>query len=158
MADTAQSIAAAADRYFHEGHNCAQAVLKAVAEAKGFACPSCIPGVALAMGGGVGHTGHVCGAVTGAVMAIGLAMDRTVPGDVAARKRAAYGVAGEFVKSFAARFGSADCRGILGFGWSEPGAMDRFRREGLLDAKCAPCVRWSAAEAARIIDELVAPK
>jgi C_GCAxxG_C_C family probable redox protein len=148
----APSIADVAARYFtEEKHNCAQAVLRAVAEKHGLACPSCIPAVALAMGGGVGHTGHICGAVSGSVMAIGLAMDRRTPGDLAARKQAAYGVAGSFVKAFAAHFGAVDCCDILGFDWADPGAMDRFRGEGLMQAKCVPCVRWATEETSRVV-------
>jgi C_GCAxxG_C_C family probable redox protein len=151
MSDQAQVVAAAADRYFQDGLNCAQAVLKAAAETHGFMCTQCIPAAALAMGGGVGHTGCACGAVTGAVMAIGLAVDRATEGGPAEKKRAAYAAAGPLVRAFAEKFGSADCRGVLGFDWAEPGAMDRARRENIKAAKCTPCVRWAAAEASRII-------
>jgi C_GCAxxG_C_C family probable redox protein len=153
MPDTAATVADQADRYFQQGLNCAQAVLRAVAEARGFACAQCIPAVALAMGGGVGRSGHVCGALTGAVMAIGLAVDRAVSGGPVEKKQAAYRVAGRCVREFAAVFGSADCRGILGFDWSEPDALDRARRENIKAAKCTPCVRWAAEEADRLIGE-----
>jgi C_GCAxxG_C_C family probable redox protein len=147
----AQEIADAAARYFGEGYNCAQAVLRSVAEAHGMACPPCIPAVALAMGGGVGHTGNTCGAVSGGVMALGLAVDRTGPRDIVARKRAAYTVGGLFVKDFEAHFRCTNCRDILGFDWSEPGAVERFRREGLMQTKCVPCVRWAAEHASRLV-------
>jgi len=154
MAETASTVAEAADRYFQEGLNCTQAVLRAIAEARGLACPQCIPGVALAMGGGVGHTGHVCGAATGGVMAIGLAVDKAITSGPAEKKQAAYRAAGRLVREFAAVFGSADCRDILGFDWSEAGALDRARRENVKSCKCTPCVRWAAAEADRLIAEL----
>jgi len=153
MADTAITVADAADRYFQEGLNCTQAVLRAIAEARGFACPQCIPAVALAMGGGVGHTGHICGAATGGVMAIGLAVDKAITSGPAEKKQAAYRVAGRLVREFVAVFGSADCRDILGFDWSEPGALDRARRENIKSCKCTPCVRWAAEEADRLIAE-----
>jgi C_GCAxxG_C_C family probable redox protein len=156
MAETPSPVADAADRYFQEGHNCAQAVLRAVAEARGLSCPQCIPGVALAMGGGVGHTGHLCGAATGGALAIGLAMDRATAGGMAEKKQAAYRVAGRLVREFAAVFGSADCRSILGFDWSRPGALERARRENIKAAKCTPCVRWAAGEADRLIAEIQA--
>ncbi|MCX5675787.1 MAG: C-GCAxxG-C-C family protein [Planctomycetota bacterium] len=156
MAETPSPVADAADRYFQEGLNCAQAVLRAVAEARGLSCPQCIPGVALAMGGGVGHTGHICGAATGGTLAIGLAVDRATAGGMAEKKQAAYRVAGRLVREFAAVFGSADCRDILGFDWSEPGALDRARRENIKQAKCTPCVRWAAEEADRLVAEIQA--
>jgi len=153
MAEPQPIVADAADRYFQEGLNCTQAVLRAIAEARGFACPQCISGVALAMGGGVGLTGHVCGAATGGVMAIGLAVDKALAGGLPEKKQAAYRAAGRLVREFAAAFGSADCRGILGFDWSEPDALERARRENSKSCKCTPCVRWAAEEADRLIAE-----
>jgi C_GCAxxG_C_C family probable redox protein len=155
MPDT-NEIADQAARYFNsEGHNCAQAVLRAVAENHAMACPACIPAMALAMGGGVGHTGSICGAISGGVMAIGLAVDRTGPRDILARKRAAYTVAGLFVKDFAAHFRCTDCRDILGFDWSEPGSIERFQRDNFLQTKCVPCVRWAAENASRLVAGLL---
>ena len=156
MPESSSPVADTADRYFQEGLNCAQAVLRAVAEARGLSCPQCIPGVALAMGGGVGHTGHLCGAATGGTLAIGLAVDRATAGGMAEKKQAAYRVAGRLVREFAAVFGAADCRSILGFDWSEPGALERARRENIKAAKCTPCVRWAAGEADRLIAEIQA--
>lgn len=154
MAETSSSVADAADRYFQEDLNCAQAVLRAIAEARGLACPQCIPGIALAMCGGVGHTGHICGAATGGVMAIGLAVDKATAGMSAERRQAAYRAAGRLVREFAAVFGSADCRDIVGFDWSEPDALGRARRENIKSCKCTPCVRWAAEEADRLIAEI----
>ncbi|MCX5683363.1 MAG: C-GCAxxG-C-C family protein [Planctomycetota bacterium] len=154
MADTAITVADAADRYFQEGVNCAQAVLRAVAEARGLVCSQCIPGIALGMGGGVGHTGHICGAATGGVMAIGLAVDKVVSSEPAEKRQAAYRAAGRLVREFAAVFGSADCRDILGFDLSEPGALERARLENIKPCKCTPCVRWAAEEADRLIAEI----
>jgi len=143
--------AEAADRYFQEGFNCAQSVLRAVAEARGQACPACIPAVALGMGGGIGHTGRACGALTGAVMAIGLAVDRAVGGPIVARKAEAHRLAGQLVEAFASHFGSSDCAALLGFAWTAPGAVQRFERENLKAARCTVCVRWAAAEADRLL-------
>jgi C_GCAxxG_C_C family probable redox protein len=154
MTDPAAAVADLADKYFQQGYNCAQAVLRAVAEAQGMACPRCVPGVALALGGGVGHAGYVCGAAVGAVMAIGLAVDKATAGGLLEKKQAANRAAGPFVKAFAAQFGSADCRAILGFDWSEPNAMDRARAENVKAAKCTPCVRWAAERAMRLIEGL----
>jgi C_GCAxxG_C_C family probable redox protein len=144
--------AEAADRYFQEGLNCAQAVLRAVAEARGLECPACIPAVALGMGGGIGHTGRACGALTGGVMAIGLAVDRKMAAaPITDRKGAACRLAGRLVEAFASHFGSSDCSALLGFAWTEPGAVRRFERENLKAARCTVCVRWAAAEADRLL-------
>ena len=154
MAETEAAVADLAEGYFDEGHNCAMSVLRAVAERAGLSCPACVPGIALALGGGVGHTGHICGALTGAAMAIGLAADRRVSGSVQAKKDEANRLAGDLVARFAERFGAAACRSIIGFDWSEPGAIERFRRENVKAEKCVPCVRWASAEALTAVESL----
>jgi hypothetical protein len=90
-------------------------------------------------------------------MAIGLAMDRATAAEgLPEKKQAAYRVAGKLAREFAAVFGSADCRDILGFDWSEPDALDRARRENIKACKCTPCVRWAAGEADRLVAEIQA--
>jgi C_GCAxxG_C_C family probable redox protein len=139
-----------AARLFTSGFNCAQSVLKAVSEARGMSCPGCIPGVALALGGGVAHTSQICGAITGGVMAVGLAVDRTSKGGQVEKKQEANRQAAHLVHAFEAEFGAQDCSALLGFSWDEPDAMDRFKRESFGMKRCTPFVRWAAEEADRI--------
>ena len=153
MAEPFRAAGDRADRHFQQHYNCAQSVLWAVAETCGLACPACIPAVALAMGGGIGHTGRACGALTGAVMALGLAVDRAVVGgSLSARKDEANRLTDALVHRFADEFGSTDCLALLGFSWSEADAVERWHRQRR--RKCDRYVRWAAAEAARIIDDL----
>ena len=155
MIEPTPTVGDRADRYFQEGYNCAQAVLRAVAESSGLECAQCVPGVALAMGGGVGHAGYTCGAVTGAVMALGLAVDRFGEGSLRSRKEEAYRLGGEFVADFTGEFGSPECCVLLGFSPSAPGAAERFQREQVKQKKCTRYVRWAAEEAARLADRIV---
>ncbi len=62
---------------FRKGFNCSQAVLSAFAEEFGLD-PIMAYRVAAAFGGGMGHMGETCGAVTGAFMVIGLKYGMTV--------------------------------------------------------------------------------
>jgi C_GCAxxG_C_C family probable redox protein len=144
------SVSDAAARSFASGFNCAQSVLKSVAEARGMSCPGCIPGVALAMGGGVAHSGQVCGAISGGVMAVGLAVDRTLKGSQVEKKQEANRQAAHLVHAFEAEFGAQDCSALLGFAWHEPDAMDRFKKDNFGLTRCTPLVRWAAEEADRI--------
>ncbi len=155
MTDPSRDAARLAESHFRAHYNCCQSVLWGVTEARGLTCRRCIPAVALAMGGGIGHTGRACGALTGAVMAIGFAVDAAfadVP--ISERKDRANRAAGAFVHRFEEEFGTPDCAVLLGFSWEEPDADARYRREGAKDGVCLPCVRWAAAEAARLIDGL----
>ena len=90
--------------YHHSGYTCAQSVLMSFAdvthvdEATGFA-------VAGGMGGGMGGTHQeVCGAISGGVLALGLAFpytDSQRPED----KRRIMALSKEFMKRFQERFG-----------------------------------------------------
>jgi len=152
MSEPCQTASDRADAHFQEHYNCAQSVLWGVAETCGLACPSCIPAVALAMGGGIGHTGRACGALTGAAMAVGLAVDQAVAGSISDRKDEANRLTAPLVDRFAGEFGTTDCAELLGFRWSEADAVERWyaqRRQ-----TCDRYVRWAAAEAARVIADL----
>lgn len=61
-----------AAEYFRRGFNCSQSVLKASSEVLGLAIPPEIINAAAGFSGGIGYSGCVCGALTGAVMLIGL--------------------------------------------------------------------------------------
>lgn len=60
---------------FSSGFNCAGAVLTVLCERMGKLGRSCgraVPPVATGFGGGIGRSGGACGALSGAVMAVGL--------------------------------------------------------------------------------------
>lgn len=60
-----------------QGHVCAESVLLAVCQELDIKIDEeVIPKIAYGFAGGLGNTGAVCGAVSGAVMAIGLKNDR----------------------------------------------------------------------------------
>ncbi len=61
-----------AAEYFSQGYNCSQSVLKAGQEVLGLEIPSDIIKATAGLSGGIGYSGCVCGALTGAVMLIGL--------------------------------------------------------------------------------------
>ncbi|MCX7031789.1 MAG: C-GCAxxG-C-C family protein, partial [Spirochaetes bacterium] len=74
-----------ADQLFRQGTNCAQAVACAFAEDLG-ADRGLTLRLATGFGGGMGHTGGTCGALTGAFMALGIAFGMKETGDQAAKE------------------------------------------------------------------------
>ena len=109
---------------FKNGLNCSQSILSTFGPALGLDEKSCIK-IAAPFGGGIGHVQEVCGAVSGAVMAIGL---RHGEGTEERDKRdRIIGLAQEFIQAFTARHGSLRCRQLLNF--------DITTREGLLRAR-----------------------
>jgi len=138
----------AAVAMFNEGYNCAQSVLAACGGKLGLpreqACH-----VAQAFGGGMCGLDQTCGAVTGALMAIGLKHGKTTADD--APKHRAQELVREFAHRFAGRNGSLDCTRLLGHDLSVPGETERVRALGLFRTICPRLVR----DAVEIADELL---
>lgn len=96
--------------YHHRGCNCAQSVLLLFCEKYGLDFASGMR-VAAGLGGGF-RCGELCGAISGAVLAIGLRHAAIVPEDLA-QKEICYQKTEEFVETFRARFGKVACRELL---------------------------------------------
>lgn len=67
-----------AEALFLDNYNCAQAVFGAFAEEFGMAFTEAMRATS-SLGGGLGHSGEVCGAVLGMCMSIGMAKGYTDP-------------------------------------------------------------------------------
>jgi len=62
--------------YFRQGLNCTECVLRTFMDMHETDLPESIIRLASGFGGGMGHTKNTCGAVTGAVLALGLVKGR----------------------------------------------------------------------------------
>jgi len=131
---------------FLGGDSCSQAVVLAFAPSVGLDDREAAR-LASGFGGGM-RIGGPCGAATGAVLVIGLALDGD--DDTAGRKRVMAAVE-SFYASFVERVGAVDCLSILGC--DHRSAEGRaFRDEhGLRESLCLPAVR----AAAEILDEML---
>ena len=98
---------------FMEGYGCAQAVLMTFSDVTGFDADVAVR-MASSFGGGMGRMREVCGAVSGALMVLGVAAGYADPADTAA-KSAHYARVREFADRFKARSGAGSivCREIL---------------------------------------------
>src|SRR5512139_2680155 len=96
------------------------------------------------------RTGGTCGAVTGALMVIGLKHAKTRKGDDDARERA-YALAQEFMEAFSARNGSLLCREILGVDVGTPEGIAAVRQRDLFRTVCPKFVR----DAGEILEEML---
>jgi C_GCAxxG_C_C family probable redox protein len=135
---------------FKEGCACSQAVLASVAERLGLDRGQAMRISACFAAGMRG--GEVCGAVTGAYMALGLAhcgADCTT----AEGRQAAYAEVASFNSAFRERHGSLLCRELLGGDLSTPEGA-QLASEGRLSLdKCPELVR----DAALILDDTLPP-
>jgi C_GCAxxG_C_C family probable redox protein len=134
---------------FRGAFNCAQAVFVAFAPELGLERELALR-VAGGFGGGIGRMGEVCGAVTGAVLAIGLKHGKYRPEDNAAREKT-YALVQEFSRQFRERHGKLLCRELLGCDVSTPEGRQAAHDSGLHDTLCPQLVR----DAAEIVEQLL---
>jgi C_GCAxxG_C_C family probable redox protein len=120
--------------------NCAQAVFSAFAEQFGLDETTALR-IASPLGGGVGRSGNACGALTGGLMALGLARGSSTP----ERKEATYLLAREFMRRFREKNGAILCNDLVGMDISTPEGHDAARDSGRFQQVCPLAVR-SAAE------------
>jgi C_GCAxxG_C_C family probable redox protein len=97
---------------FKQGYSCSQAVAAVFAEDQGLPIATAFR-LAQGFGGGMARLAETCGAVTGAIMVVGLKHGRTRPEDEAAKERT-YVLVHELVRRFRGRHGALDCRDLLG--------------------------------------------
>jgi C_GCAxxG_C_C family probable redox protein len=97
--------------YHRRNFNCSQAVLTVFGPDFGISEDACLK-LACAFGGGMARKQHICGAVTGALMVLGLkyGMGLNDPED---KKIAVYNKSSEFFREFRKLNGSTVCRELL---------------------------------------------
>jgi C_GCAxxG_C_C family probable redox protein len=127
---------------FMEGYNCSESVFMTYAPQCGVDAATATK-IATGLGGGMGRTSQVCGAVSGAMLALSLKYGRTDPKDVAS-KEAAYAKVRELVAQFRARAGSTSCTELLGCDLGTPEGYNRAMREGTTRKVCPGLVRVAA--------------
>jgi C_GCAxxG_C_C family probable redox protein len=131
----------AVDR-FMKSLNCSQAVLETYAPGLGMS-GLLARRVAAALAGGMGM-GSECGAVTGALLVIGLKYGKTADTDELADKETFQRVAG-LCREFKARHGHLGCSQLLGVDMGSLEGVKEAEKLGLFTKRCPAYVR-SAAE------------
>ncbi len=128
-----------AANYFKQDYNCAQSVLLTMQEYYGIGRNRLIPKIATAFGGGIGRRGSLCGALTGAIMAIGLkhGTNKTV----LIEKEKAYEIALKFYDQFVEECGSPFCRELIGYDLTNPEELERMRKSNVREEKCSHFVK-----------------
>lgn len=135
---------------FKEGFSCSQAVLSAFAPQFGLNQETALK-ISGAFGGGMGRMGETCGAVTGALMVIGLRFGQTNAEDEDAKEKS-YELAREFAHRFRARNNACTkCRELLGCEIGTPEGMQTAKEKELFTMLCPKFVR----DAAEIVEQLL---
>ena len=92
------------------GYSCSQAVLGIFAKEFDLSHQMAMK-LGTAFGGGMAGSGETCGAITGALMVIGLKYGRALPGDTTAKEKA-YEITKELFQSFECKYKSLLCRNL----------------------------------------------
>jgi C_GCAxxG_C_C family probable redox protein len=130
--------------------NCAQSVLGVFCDDLGLDRETAMK-LASGFGAGMARRQEVCGALSGAIMVIGLKHGQASEGDKAA-KEAAYRLSRQAMDRFQAEFGSCLCRELLpGIDLTTEPGQKKYKDEGLSEKVCRPCVR----AAVRILEEIL---
>jgi C_GCAxxG_C_C family probable redox protein len=134
-----------AREYFLKGYSCSESVLMALAEE--WKLPASVaPRAGSALGGGVGASGEVCGAITGAAVALGLYKGRDDIADAvgAERKKKLYMTMRQLSKAFTVKFGAVTCRELIELDLSDPDQLEIFKQCGKRSDLCTQFVAFAA--------------
>ena len=135
--------------YFNEGFSCSQSVVSSFSEDFGLdketACK-----ISCGFGAGMARTGNVCGAVTGAILVIGLKYGKRTTGDDAAKERT-YSLVQEFIRKFRAKNGSIACTELLGYDLRDPKQRKQAHVSQAVATKCPEFTR----DAVVILEEII---
>jgi C_GCAxxG_C_C family probable redox protein len=131
-----------AQEMFAEGHACSQALLAAFANHYDLPRETALK-LAGSFGGGMGRQGLTCGAVTGALMVLGLDAGRVDIEDDAARDRNDTLVQ-DFFRRFQEKYGTLDCNELTGVQMSCAEARTAGKEDGTFDRVCPGVVGFAA--------------
>jgi len=135
---------------FTSGYLCSQSVLGVFCEELGLDRETALK-LSLAFGGGFARCGESCGAVTGALMVIGL-KEGTAAGGETPQKQTTYRMSNDFIGRFKEHHGSILCRELLACDISRPEEYRRAREEERFQTICPKLV----ADAVAILETLLA--
>jgi C_GCAxxG_C_C family probable redox protein len=131
---------------FSSGYYCAESVLMAVAEVHNVES-DVIPRIATGFCSGVARTSGQCGAISGAIMGLGLAIGRDSPEKSVEET---YALVRELIERFEGKFGSRNCQQLTGCDLSTSEGQEWFRKNNVIDR----CYQY-AEEATRIVLQLL---
>ena len=126
--------------YFANGFACSQAVFTAFGKEMGLTEEQCLK-IGCAFGAGMARQQLTCGAVTGALMVLGLVYGRGLE-DTYAKKPLTYEKANQFFTEFKKRFDSIECKTLLhGLNMNDPEDLKKIKELGLFHTSCPKYVR-----------------
>lgn len=136
---------------FSDGYLCSQSVLGAFCKDLGLDTETALK-LSLAFGGGFARCGETCGAVTGALMVIGLKEGTSVQGETPEKEKT-YQMTNDFIDAFKNGHGSITCKELLDCDISQSDGYQRAQQENLFQTICPKLVADSVEILEKLIEE-----
>ncbi|OFY69386.1 MAG: hypothetical protein A2V46_01650 [Bacteroidetes bacterium RBG_19FT_COMBO_42_7] len=135
--------------YHRNKFNCSQAVFAVMGTDFGLSEDDCLK-VACAFGGGMGRLQYTCGAVAGALMALGLKYGMAL-NDPEEKKLLTYAKTKEFLNEFEKLHGSTNCKELLnGLNLNDPDDIKKIKDQNLFEIRCEKYI----VDAINIVEKL----
>jgi C_GCAxxG_C_C family probable redox protein len=135
---------------FTNHFNCSQSVFAVFAPDFGISEDNSLK-IACAFGGGMGRQQHTCGAVTGALMALGLKYGKALHDDES-KKKETYVKVNEFFNEFRKVNGSVNCKDLLdGLDMKIPDDFKKIEEQKMFDTRCKKYVE----DAVHIVEKMM---
>ena len=134
--------------HFLSGYNCAQSVVLTFADDLKYSKELALK-ISAGFGGGMGKQQETCGAVTGAIMVLGLLKGETINNNDEL-KAESYSSVKELTREFTALYNSTRCRDLIGCDLNTPEGAAKFKEEKIMENVCADCV----AQAVKIVESI----
>jgi C_GCAxxG_C_C family probable redox protein len=131
---------------FSQHYNCSQSVFSAFAGQLGMDQETALK-LASPFGGGVARRGEICGAVSGALLALGLARGAQLPSG----KEGVYRLSQEFMRMFEEKHSKILCRDLIDSDLSTPAGYQAATDKRVFTTICPVLVR----DAVEIVQKLL---
>lgn len=145
---TSDIIVRNSGKYFDDGFYCAESVLLAIAESRGLRS-ELIPRIATGFCSGIARTAGMCGALTGAIMAVNLFTGRQSPRQ---SLEANYRAVRTTIERFEERCGSSNCFELIGCRLDTDAGQQHFKANQCIQS-CRRFTEEATAIALEVISE-----
>lgn len=125
-------------------YGCAETVFMTLKEAYGLPQAS-DSSTAMALNGGIAYSGGICGALTGAALAVGLLAGQRLE-DHRQAKRTARKLIARLMVHFEAAQGCVNCRDLIGLDIRDEAQHLRFITSGLWRTRCMQAIEFAVRE------------
>lgn len=126
---------------FNDGFSCSQAVLSSSCEKYGLSKELAYK-VSGAFGSGIAQLGETCGAVTGALMIIGLKYGKYEIADMESKEHT-FACVKKYTDIFKQQFGSIKCQDLIKYDISNNSELLEARKAGVFQSICPKLIQKS---------------